>query len=387
VIKRGTFHDVFRDIFTALTIDLIGIVAGIILIRGEEAFTRYPWIMCIYPAILGVRGAINGMICGKISTSLHLGILEGQEGIFLRRVIIEAALLLSVTGGMIIGLVGWLVTGSALSLLADSLTLAISVMFLATSVLAPLSIALGSFLFRRGHDPDAVLYPIMSTLSDIFATALYIVVIALYLASPLVVMTLGIMASLFALHRLKDLVRNYLSELKEMFIAVLMAISLESMAGSALVHFKERVIRSGMLMIYPVLIDALGDVGSAFGSMATTRLTLGTIEPSLSELTRLKLEGLAMYLAFLLLHLILGLITIITTSHRKGVSLLLSPIVAALAGFPVMAIISYSIAILTFKHGLDPDNFVNPLESSIADVVATLCMVLGLFVSRLLYPM
>jgi cation transporter-like permease len=34
-------------------------------------------------------------------------------------------------------------------------------------------------------------------------------------------------------------------------------------------------------------------------------------------------------------------------------------------------LISYAVAILTFKKGLDPDNFVIPIESSLADSITT----------------
>ncbi|MFQ6095226.1 MAG: magnesium transporter, partial [Candidatus Bathyarchaeia archaeon] len=37
----------------------------------------------------------------------------------------------------------------------------------------------------------------------------------------------------------------------------------------------------------------------------------------------------------------------------------------------VMCFIAYAIAVLTFRRALDPDNFVIPIESSIADAVTT----------------
>jgi cation transporter-like permease len=39
------------------------------------------------------------------------------------------------------------------------------------------------------------------------------------------------------------------------------------------------------------------------------------------------------------------------------------------------------VAILTFKKGLDPDNFVIPIESSIADSVTTVALLAAIFLT------
>jgi cation transporter-like permease len=41
-----------------------------------------------------------------------------------------------------------------------------------------------------------------------------------------------------------------------------------------------------------------------------------------------------------------------------------------------MITVSFAVAILTFQKGLDPDNFVIPIESSLADTITTA----GLFI-------
>jgi cation transporter-like permease len=53
----------------------------------------------------------------------------------------------------------------------------------------------------------------------------------------------------------------------------------------------------------------------------------------------------------------------------------------AIAG-AIIVIVSYMVAILTYRKGLDPDNFVIPIESSLADSITTmsLFLVLSLFI-------
>jgi cation transporter-like permease len=43
-----------------------------------------------------------------------------------------------------------------------------------------------------------------------------------------------------------------------------------------------------------------------------------------------------------------------------------------------MVCVSFSVAILTFQKGLDPDNFVIPIESSLADVITTVSLLIML---------
>ena len=54
--------------------------------------------------------------------------------------------------------------------------------------------------------------------------------------------------------------------------------------------------------------------------------------------------------------------------------LLLTNILAVLA----IVFLTYAISILTFKKGLDPDNFVIPVESSFADGVTSLALLASL---------
>jgi mgtE-like transporter len=61
-------------------------------------------------------------------------------------------------------------------------------------------------------------------------------------------------------------------------------------------------------------------------------------------------------------------------------NLLLILFVSNVIAFTVIVILSYAISILTFKRGLDPDNFVIPVESSLADSITTIALFVALIV-------
>jgi mgtE-like transporter len=53
-------------------------------------------------------------------------------------------------------------------------------------------------------------------------------------------------------------------------------------------------------------------------------------------------------------------------------------LIANVIAVTAIVLLSYSISILTFKKGLDPDNFVIPIESSFADSITTIALLVAL---------
>jgi cation transporter-like permease len=53
-------------------------------------------------------------------------------------------------------------------------------------------------------------------------------------------------------------------------------------------------------------------------------------------------------------------------------------LIANVIAVAAIVMLSYGVSILTFKHGLDPDNFVIPIESSVADSAMSVALLLAL---------
>ena len=67
-------------------------------------------------------------------------------------------------------------------------------------------------------------------------------------------------------------------------------------------------------------------------------------------------------------------------SFSSFLSLFSIVLVANVLAVAAIVILTYSISILTFKKGLDPDNFVIPVESSLADSVTSLALFVALLI-------
>jgi cation transporter-like permease len=129
-----------------------------------------------------------------------------------------------------------------------------------------------------------------------------------------------------------------------------------------------RVVWAGstLFLVYPAMIDTIGDVGAIVGSTATTKLALGSMAPSLRSLKHHRTEIVATWIASLILFTIYGLIA-------GDISIITVVATNVLAGGSIIVLV-FVIAIASQKRGWDPDNFVIPIESAIADSITTLAL-------------
>jgi mgtE-like transporter len=141
--------------------------------------------------------------------------------------------------------------------------------------------------------------------------------------------------------------------------------------------------RREIYTIYPAIIDMMGDVGVVVGSAATTKLALGVLTPSFSSIKNHAKNIFSAWTASLALFAVLGFLSL-SLNHifsLQGIySLLLILFISNIIAFSAIAILSYAISILTFKRGLDPDNFVIPISSCLADSITTIALLIALLV-------
>jgi len=141
----------------------------------------------------------------------------------------------------------------------------------------------------------------------------------------------------------------------------------------------EKIIVKGtkeIYTVYPALIATVGNVGSVVGSTATTKLALGLLKPSFSAMrnhaTRIFgtwAASMTMFVSFSALSLFVN--GTFAVYRFLGFT--------SLMAVTAIVLISYAVSILTFKKGLDPDNFVIPIESSLADSITSIALLVALF--------
>jgi cation transporter-like permease len=138
-----------------------------------------------------------------------------------------------------------------------------------------------------------------------------------------------------------------------------------------------------MLIVYPALIDTVGSVGSIVGSTATTKIALGIIKQSISSIKNHTLEIWRAWIASLLMFTMYAIISLVVHGFilqhhiwKFFAQLILTNILAV----SLIVVISFTVAIYSQKRGWDPDNFVIPIESSLADGITTLSLFCALVI-------
>jgi mgtE-like transporter len=387
-----SFFGMFKETTLACVFDVGGLIAGFMIAVQLGVFHLSPWAIALYPAVVSVKGIITGLLTGRLSTALHLGTVYpkffGNTKTFYQ--LIEAMVVLTLATSATITLVatvfGTLFWGI---LVTDfSAILAVMVSTMSLSLLVTLITVKFTFLsFKESLDPDIIVYPAISTVANIVITFLYIAVLNLYFSGSVGKWTILIFGLINVLLVLVILPRNFhepefVKTLKESLLTVLWVAFLVNVTGSVLKGISN--LAAGLneiYTVYPAMIDMMGDVGLVLGLAATTKLALGVVTPSFSSIKYHLKNIFSAWLAVLMLFAVLGLLSSAINGIVSfgGISkLLLLLFVSNVIGFAVIVIVSYGISIITFERGLDPDNFVIPVESSLADAITTIMLYVAL---------
>ncbi|MEM7095669.1 MAG: magnesium transporter [Actinomycetota bacterium] len=74
---RASLRSILRESFPVLVIAIVlDLIAGVTVERQLDSFTRFPALLVMLPAFLAVAGALGGTLSSRLSSQLHLGMVE-----------------------------------------------------------------------------------------------------------------------------------------------------------------------------------------------------------------------------------------------------------------------------------------------------------------------
>jgi mgtE-like transporter len=382
-----------KESLIALSFNFGGILAGFIVASQFDVFQLSPWAVAVYPAILTARGVVSGLFSGRLSTALHLGTIfprfRGNTDEFY--LLFKSVIVLNLETSVIMSLfsiaVGSLFWGVTFTDCFDILTVVLATMFLGL-VNSLFTIIFSFTSFKRGLDTDVIVYPIMSTTADIIITLSYVFTLSLFflfgLAGKCITVSLALLLVTLALVFLPKCIKNksFIKTIKESLLTLFFVAFIVNVTGTVLKGV-DKIVSSAkeIYIVYPALIDTVGDVGSVIGSTATTKLAVGLLKPSFRSIMNHSKRIVATWIASILMFILFSVISLLTqgmltanTFLRFSALLVTTNLIAVTA----ITLASFYVAILTFRRGLDPDNFVIPIESSLADSITTVALLIAL---------
>jgi mgtE-like transporter len=375
----------------SLLFNLGGLVAGGFIASSLGVFESVPWALIVYPGILSIRGAIGGLYSGRLSTALHLGLIKPrligntEEAYVLFNTVNVLTLISALAMGSVGSLVCVAVVGTPLADFFRIMTVIVASMGLSIIVISPLTFWVSVTSFRRGLNPDVLLYPIISTAADIIITLLYIGVLRLVVARPTeswailtAVNLVFVGAVAYTVARIRGN-REFTTTVREFMVTLAIISVIVNVTGTALSGIIGSIgRRREVFMIYPALIDTVGDVGSIIGSTATTKMALGTMAAELSSVRAHGLEIIGAWTASLVMFATYALVSCAVYGLWNLPRLTAQALLTNLMAIPLIVLISFSTAIVTRRRGLDPDNFIIPIETSISDGLTTVALLVAL---------
>jgi mgtE-like transporter len=373
---RERKFQILRDSMFSLSFDMGGLIAGGLLESFSGLALRTGWSIALYPIVLTGRGALNGIEAARISTGLHMGTVKltfrGNTKYYYS--ILASMVTLSLLMSLLMGSLAFIFSGATLEELPIILSTAISSQTIAIILIVPATSLAGHESFKRGLDPDAVVYPISSTVADIWATISYIIALTIAFGPSIINHIIASATVIFTLLVIVIFSREeeFRRTIRESFPTVASVTLISSISGFSLSSARKRIEETpGILTIYPAIIDTLGDCGAIFGSTSTTKLFTGLMEPSLSKIASRINELAQIWIAGLIYYFLYAIIGFSVGGSLRSFAI---PLLVYSILFPLISLFTFSLAIVAFRKGLNPDNFIIPLETTMTDTITTVML-------------
>ena len=160
----------FREILGAEIVSVPGgLFAGLMLASFTEKLALLPGLFVLIPGFLEMRGNISGSLASRLSSGLFMGALKprfGKNRILKGNLI--ASFLLVVVLSLFLGTVAFLVNLLVMGINVPSIILVSFIAgIISNMVEIPLTVATTSWIFKKGHDPNNIMGPYVTTLGDI----------------------------------------------------------------------------------------------------------------------------------------------------------------------------------------------------------------------------
>jgi mgtE-like transporter len=382
----------FKETTIACLFDIGSLIAGFMIALELGVFQLSPWAIALYPAVISVKAVITGLLTGRLSTALHLGTIYprffGNTRNFYKLIAAMVVLTLSTSAtisaiSFVFGTLFW-----GVSIYEFPAILTVMVATLSLGLLITLMTVQFTFIsFKRSLDPDTVVYPAVSTLANIVITFLYIAVLNLYFSGFIgkwAIVMFGLVNVFLVLIILPLNVRDteFRKIIRESLPTMLLVAFMANITGTLLKGISNLAgNRREIYTVYPAMIDMMGDASLVVSSAATVKLTLGVLPPSYGSIKNHVKNIFSAWASTLMLFMVIGFLSLALNGVYtvSGIaSLLVILLISNVIAFVSIVLVSYAISILTFKRGLDPDNFVIPLGSSLADALTTLALFITL---------
>ncbi len=166
------FDQNFKDImFSQIILISVGVVSGTFLAIYSDKILMIPGMLILLPGFLEMRGNISGSMSSRLSSGLFLGVINPRrertkivKGNFIAS--FSLAVFISLVLGLIAFAFDYVIFGVTVP---EIIFLPLIAGMIANAIEIPLTMVTTFYLFRKGHDPNNIMAPFVSTTGDVIS--------------------------------------------------------------------------------------------------------------------------------------------------------------------------------------------------------------------------
>ncbi len=177
------FDESFKEILSSQLVSLLGgLIAGTMLAIYTDKLLLIPGMLIFLPGFLEMRGNISGSFASRLSSGLFLGIIRPN---MIKTRIIKGNLLASFTLvifiSFVLGLLSFLFNYFILNISTPKIILfPIIAAIIANAIEIPLTLFATLYVFKKGHDPNNIMGPFITSTGDITSIAALLITLVIW---------------------------------------------------------------------------------------------------------------------------------------------------------------------------------------------------------------
>jgi mgtE-like transporter len=366
-------------------------VAGITLASITDTLKQLPGLLILIPAVLGMRGTIFGAIGARLGTATHTGLFvvtRERTGVLYQNVFV--AMVSTLFSSLYLAALAKL-SAMAFNLPAISffkfVTIAVAGGIIDSTIILTLTVGLSVLSFRRGYDLDAVSTPVVTAAADMITVP--VLFVATFLTRVGWLNTTVAIASIVVC--LYGTLRGALTDLPiarrvflEMLAVIILTPILDILAGTVIeARLEQFTALPGLLLLVPSFVASAGSLGGILSSRLSSKLQLGLITARGAPEALAYLDSSLVVAFGVVVFTFIGVMGVVYSAltglaHPSATTMIGGTLVAGLMATGIAIIVSYYVAILTTRFGLDPDNHSVPIITSVLDLTGVISFLFAL---------
>ncbi len=390
--ESQTAKDLKESLFSLTFCTFGDLITGVTIGYFTNLLNALPALIILIPPAIGMRGNIFSSLGSRLGSYLHTGeIVIGEKSNLLKENI-KTSFALTFSMSIYIGFLAWIVAKwfgmekyfgrtidvmdlSLISLFAGIFSAFIMIFF--TFLITFLS-------YKRGWNPDNLTAPLITLAGDIITLPLLFFsmkMVSLFhnelkTAIFMIFLIVTIAYTIFSF-RTEASKRILIESLPVLAICGLLSIFSGGILGS---KFEGIMGVSAILTILPAFLEDGGAIGGILAARFSSALHTGEIRHDVKLSGKVMSSFVVMHIVGLVIFPLIGVFGYIAGVFigLEGYSLLKMILISLVAGELLIIIVnflSYYLSTLSFKMGINPDNVVIPILTSLMDFVGTACLI------------